>query len=78
MLKYHLPSEVAAIGSLVALIASISATGASANIQQVHPEGLDQDLSARIASVITSIDQKGPTRLHEALRPELRVAQWRN
>jgi hypothetical protein len=63
---------------LVALIASMSATGAFANIPRVHQEGVGQDFSARIVSVVTSIDQKGAARLRDVLHVEMKVAQWRN
>lgn len=78
MFKYHRPSEKAAIGSLVAFVASLSAASAFANTPRVHQEGLDQDLSARIAFVVKSVDRKGPATLRDILQAEMRVAQWRN
>jgi hypothetical protein len=78
MLKVHLPSEGPAIGSLVALIASLSATSAFANAPRVHPGGLDQDLPARVAAIVASIDQTRPARLRDVLHAEMQVAQWRN
>ncbi len=79
MLKTHpSPSAGAAIGSLVALIASMSATGAFANIPRVHPNGLDQGLSARVASVAATMEKNGPPGLRDHLGPEMKVAQWRN
>jgi hypothetical protein len=77
MLKNPLRSE-RAIGSLVALVASLSATSAFASSPRVHPGGLDQDLSIRVATIITSIDQKRPARLRDVLHAEMKVAQWRN
>ncbi len=78
MFKNRLPSERAAISSLVALVASLSATSAFAGSPRVNPGGLDQDLSVRVATIITSIDQKRPARLRDVLHAEMKVAQWRN
>jgi hypothetical protein len=77
MLKSHIPSK-AATGSLVALIASISATGAFADVPRVHPGGPDRELSARIASIAATIEQKESARLRDVLHAGMKVAQWRN
>ena len=77
MPKRNFQLEPAAIGSLVVLIASISATGALASAR-ANPEGLDRDLSARVASVAATIAKHGPPGLRDGLGPETKVAQWRN
>lgn len=77
MPKRDFQLEPAAIGSLVLLIASISATGALASAR-VSPEGLDRSLSARVASVAATIEKNGPPGLRDGLGPEMKIAQWRN
>ena len=67
-----------AIGTLVAVVACLSAVSASANTPLLHPGARDQDLSARVAAMAASINKKAPPLLREVVRPEMRVAQWRN
>jgi hypothetical protein len=70
MLKNRVPVGGAAIGSLVAIIACMSATGASANLPRVK----DQDLAARVAAVAKSIREDGPAQLQQSLPTEVKVA----
>jgi hypothetical protein len=76
--KSHFLSKEAATVSLVAIIASMSATAALANIPKVNSEGLDRDLSARVASVTATLEKNGAAGLRDVLGPEVKVAQWRN
>ena len=79
MLKTHPSSSGGvAIGSLVVLIASISATGALASAPPVNPESLERGVSARVASVAAIIEKNGPPGLRDRLGPEMKIAQWRN
>ncbi len=77
MPKRDFQLEPAAIGSLVVLLASISATGALASAP-VNPEGWDRSLSTRVASVAAAIEKNGPPGLRDRLGPEMKIAQWRN
>jgi hypothetical protein len=78
MRKSHFLSKEAATGSLVALVASAVASAALANVPGVNSEGLDRDISARVASVAATMAKIGPPSLRDVVGPEMKVAQWRN
>jgi hypothetical protein len=73
--NHHLTG--AAVGSLVAIIACLSAADASSNTALVNCRRSPEDLSARIDAATRSIRQDSPTQLRQALSRETKVA-WSN
>ncbi len=67
-----------AIASLVAVLACISSASAVASAPDQGSQAQGEKLAARVAAVAMAVHQNAPAELRKLLRPEMKIAQWRN
>ncbi len=67
-----------AFGSLVAVVACISSAGALASAPGESSKAQSESLGARVAAMAMAVHHSAPTELRKLVRPEVKIAQWRN
>jgi hypothetical protein len=66
-----------AVVSLVAALTCAFASNAVASQAPAQPRGGEQELSARVATIVERMRLVGPTLVRD-LPPNMNIAQWRN